>query len=81
MLGVGCHLLWFAALVLAAPRVTGYPTSSPLPPQLNPASSPCCCPQVKEITKRFLKPGFTTVDLVGTDKMKVRGHDLAAGWM
>ncbi len=25
---------------------------------------------VKDITKRFLKPGFTTVDLVGTDKMK-----------
>lgn len=29
---------------------------------------------VKDITKRFLKPGFVTVDLVGTDKMKVRGH-------
>lgn len=35
-------------------------------------ASPCPLPQVKDITKRFLKPGFTTVDLVGTDKMKVR---------
>jgi superfamily II DNA/RNA helicase len=26
---------------------------------------------VKDITKRFLKPGFSTVDLVGSDKMKV----------
>jgi superfamily II DNA/RNA helicase len=26
---------------------------------------------VKEITKRFLKPGFKTVDLVGSEKMKV----------
>ena len=26
---------------------------------------------VKQITARFLKPGYTTVDLVGTDKMKV----------
>ncbi len=26
---------------------------------------------VKDITKRFLKPGFTTVDLVGNQKMKV----------
>ena len=30
-------------------------------------------PWVKDITKRFLKPGFTTADLVGTDKMKVGG--------
>ena len=26
---------------------------------------------VKDITKRFLRPGFVTVDLVGTEKMKV----------
>ena len=25
---------------------------------------------VRDITKRFLQPGFKTVDLVGTDKMK-----------
>lgn len=27
---------------------------------------------VRDITKRFLQPGFKTVDLVGTDKMKVK---------
>jgi hypothetical protein len=27
---------------------------------------------VRDITKRFLQPGFKTVDLVGTDKMKAR---------
>lgn len=40
---------------------------------------------VKEITKRFLKPGFVTVDLVGTDKMKVRERvecgQWATGWV
>ncbi len=29
---------------------------------------------VKDITKRFLKPGFQTVDLVGSEKMKVGGR-------
>ncbi len=29
---------------------------------------------VKEITARFLKPGHKTVDLVGTEKMKVCRH-------
>ena len=28
---------------------------------------------VKDITRRFLQPGHKLVDLVGTDKMKVRG--------
>ena len=28
-------------------------------------------PWVKDITKRFLRPGFKTVDLVGSEKMKV----------
>ncbi len=31
---------------------------------------------VRDITKRFLQPGFKTVDLVGSDKMKVNSIEL-----
>ena len=36
---------------------------------------------VKDITRRFLQPGHKLVDLVGTDKMKVRGLPLRPSWM
>jgi superfamily II DNA/RNA helicase len=62
----------------------------PSPPALLPAQtllfSATLPSWVKEITKRFLKPGFKTVDLVGSEKMKVRGRQPAsqqlswAGW-
>ena len=64
----------------AVPDPLLHPAPPPAPPALQTLLFSATLPSwVKEITKRFLKPGFKTVDLVGSEKMKVCSQQPAAG--